>query len=55
VGTGIGLWVTRNLLEKHGGSIRCRSSQSTVSGTVMNIFLPLASPEVVAQHDNLVR
>jgi PAS domain S-box-containing protein len=55
VGTGIGLWVTRNLLEKHGGSIRCRSSQAPVSGTVMNIFLPLALPEVVAQHDNLVR
>jgi signal transduction histidine kinase len=45
VGTGIGLWVTKNLLEKQGGSIRCRSRQAAVSGTVMNIFLPLTSPE----------
>jgi PAS domain S-box-containing protein len=41
VGTGIGLWVTKNILERWGGAIRCRSSQGAVSGTVMSIFLPL--------------
>lgn len=40
VGTGIGLWVTRNILMNHGGTIRCHSSQGVHSGTVMNIFLP---------------
>jgi signal transduction histidine kinase len=45
VGTGIGLWVTRNLIEKHGGSIQCRSSQKSSSGTVMSIFVPRHIPE----------
>jgi PAS domain S-box-containing protein len=41
VGTGLGLWVTKSLLEKNGGSIRCRSRQGTQSGTSMSVFLPL--------------
>jgi PAS domain S-box-containing protein len=41
IGTGIGLWVTKNILERWGGAIQCRSSQGVVSGTVMSIFLPL--------------
>lgn len=40
-GTGIGLWVTRSLVEKGGGTIRCRSKQGLRSGTSVNIFLPL--------------
>lgn len=41
VGTGLGLWVTRSLLEKSGGSIRCRSKQGIGSGTSMSVFLPV--------------
>jgi signal transduction histidine kinase len=41
VGTGLGLWVTKDLLKKHGGDIRYRSNDSGSSGTVMRIFLPL--------------
>jgi PAS domain S-box-containing protein len=41
VGTGLGLWITKDLLEKRGGYIRFRSSQSSHSGTVMNIYLPM--------------
>jgi PAS domain S-box-containing protein len=41
VGTGLGLWVTRELLEKKGGHIRFRSRESKPSGTVMSIYLPL--------------
>ncbi len=41
VGTGIGLWVTRNLIEKQGGTLRFRSRQGEKSGTVMSFFLPL--------------
>ncbi|HEX3967447.1 MAG TPA: PAS domain S-box protein [Edaphobacter sp.] len=45
VGTGLGLWITKDLLEKKGGSIQFRSSDSTPTGTVMSIFLPEAPHE----------
>ena len=38
VGTGIGLWVTKSLIEKQGGYMRFRSRQK--AGTVMSFFLP---------------
>lgn len=41
VGTGIGLWVTRNLIEQQGGYMRFRSNQGQRAGTVMSFFLPL--------------
>ena len=44
VGTGLGLWITKDLLEKNGGHIRFRSSDSQPSGTLMSIYLPLAPP-----------
>jgi PAS domain S-box-containing protein len=40
VGTGLGLWHTKSLLEKQGGQIRLRSRQGEKSGTVVSIFLP---------------
>jgi PAS domain S-box-containing protein len=41
-GTGLGLWVTRGLIEKHAGAIRVRSStRPGTSGTVFSIFLPM--------------
>lgn len=40
-GTGLGLWITKDLITKHGGAISVRSSVTKPSsGTVMSIFLP---------------
>jgi PAS domain S-box-containing protein len=40
-GTGLGLWVTREIIDKHQGTIRVHSSQlSGRSGTIFSIFLP---------------
>ena len=41
VGTGLGLWVTRQLLAKNGGSIRMRTTFGTkLSGTVFSLLVP---------------
>ncbi|HUS18791.1 MAG TPA: PAS domain-containing sensor histidine kinase [Terriglobales bacterium] len=40
VGTGLGLWVCRDLVEKNGGRIRYRSSQSGRRGTTFSLFVP---------------
>jgi PAS domain S-box-containing protein len=39
-GTGLGLWVSRELVEKHGGRLRVRSRNLPKCGTVFSIFLP---------------
>ncbi len=39
-GTGIGLWVTKTLIEKQGGYMRFRSRQGHKAGTVISFFLP---------------
>jgi signal transduction histidine kinase len=44
VGTGLGLWVTRELVEKNAGSIRVRSREG--EGTVFRVTLPELPPTV---------
>jgi PAS domain S-box-containing protein len=40
-GTGLGLWVSRELVAKHGGTMRVRSrTADPLCGTVFSIFLP---------------
>lgn len=40
-GTGLGLWISCEIVDRHGGTLRVRSSQRQgTSGTVFTIFLP---------------
>lgn len=41
-GTGIGLWVSKGIIEKMGGRIDVASSTTGVTGTCFNIYLPEA-------------
>jgi PAS domain S-box-containing protein len=43
-GTGLGLWISAEILRRHNGSIRIRSSQKrNQHGTVVRVFLPYKS------------
>jgi signal transduction histidine kinase len=45
-GNGLGLWICKTIVEKHGGRIDWRSSiNSATHGTTFSVLLPLAGPE----------
>lgn len=45
-GNGIGLWISRGIVDRHRGSLSVRSRQSaTGSGTVFALFLPIDSAQ----------
>jgi len=50
-GTGLGLWVCHQIMDKHSGSIRVRSRRTSQrSGTVFSIFLPVAAADAEQKH-----
>jgi PAS domain S-box-containing protein len=50
VGTGLGLWVSKQIVEKHGGSLRVHSCTSAGRrGTAFAVFLPIGAAEVTVQ------
>lgn len=48
IGTGLGLWVTRQLVEKHGGRIQIRScTQGPRSGSTFSVIIPVSTDMIV--------
>ncbi|HXC95533.1 MAG TPA: PAS domain S-box protein [Edaphobacter sp.] len=54
IGTGLGLWVCKSIVETHGGSIHVRSNATPGhSWTVFSVFLPL-NPREHADEETLI-
>jgi signal transduction histidine kinase len=53
-GTGLGLWVSAEIVRRHGGTIRVKSrTHSPVTGTVFSIFLPSHPSWIPSRHSRV--
>lgn len=50
-GTGLGLWLTRDIVQRNGGKLRFRSRVESPSGTAFSIYLPSGPPVEMAHPD----
>ena len=47
LGSGLGLWISKEIVSRHHGSLRMRSSQGKSHGTVFTLFLPFADGNLI--------
>ena len=54
-GTGLGLWVSLGIVQKHHGKVSLRSRTGAGSGTVFRIFLPFEPAPVASSEPRLLQ
>jgi signal transduction histidine kinase len=53
-GTGLGLWVSQGIVQKHQGNLRVRSRTSEARhGTCCGVFLPFAASEAAREDEHM--
>ncbi len=52
-GTGLGLWVSLGIVQKHGGTVRIsNSTEGDLRGAIVRVYLPERSAQVKAQEED---
>jgi two-component system, NtrC family, sensor kinase len=47
-GTGLGLWISRNIVDRYGGDLRAADRSDGVAGAVFSVWLPCGDPTSAA-------